>query len=1285
MNIKFSILVPLYNTPDGFLRDMIGSVQGQIYKNWELCLTDASDDDHSYVEEVVKDYVKKDARIKYKKLTQNGGISDNTNACIDISTGNYFALLDHDDVLDKKALNEVARVIRKTQADFIYSDEAKFTTSIEDWFAPNYKPDFSKYELRAHNYICHLTVYSRGLLEKAGKYRKEYDGSQDHDMVLRLTEKANRIVHIPKILYYWRVHGESVSAGVENKSYAVDAAKNAVKAQVERGGLRCEVVTHAPFSLLYHVLYEINGTPEVTVVMYGGESSENFRRSFESLLFNAGYQHLNYLILIEKGQEEDYQKTLREYCEEQDYQIEQVQWKDKEKVNEILSQYGRDYLLFLNVNSEIESKDFVKELLMLAQQRDIGFVGPKIMAQDDTVKGAGIALTKAVDTGVVFRFKGELEESDGYEAGLRHIRSVSAFSEECLMIRTEKFEQLGGFSKEYQWYSVIDGCLKAREKGLDNVWTPYAQVTNYLSETLPNADETAAFMGKWKKLYAQEDPYYNRAVRYDVDHIHDKNTVSSLCKKSINYLQEEGIQGLLERISVYRGGVGRHNSSHINYEPKVAKKHVYKDVLFINGCAPTVPHPPRYRVSHQREQLAACNISSDEIYYENLELDLVRYYRLIIIFRCPYIDIVGEFIKKAHSLNKPVLYDIDDLVIDTKYTDTIPYVARFDSESKKGYDDGVIRMGKTMKLCDAVITTTEGMAAELKRYMPEVFINRNTASERMYELSEKAIYKRDVLPTVDESALPKWLKRGEYMEALKSAEKRKNGGIRIGYFSGSITHSDDFQMILPAVVQTLKENPEAELHIVGELELPEELKNYKRQVVAAPFTEWEKLPDLIASVDINLGPITESIFNEAKSENKWVEAALVKVPTIASNIGAFKRMIRHGETGLLCNTTEEWYHALALLIYNEKERKRLAENAYQYVKKNCVTIYTGQKLANYIRGKMTTNVAFILPSTNISGGVLVALKHLLFLKKAGYDAFIINEDRKNGYLSFEDEKLPVLSMKDTEFEGMLDKGVATMWETVSFLQEHRNVRECYYLVQNYETDFYEPNNPLRIEAERTYYPRFEMKFVTISKWCEKWLMDDYGIAATYVPNGIDTELFYPVERSFDGKIRILIEGDSSVYYKNVDESFRIVEKLDKSKYEIWYLSYDGKPKAWYYVDKFFNRIPHEKVADIYRQCHILLKSSILESFSYPPLEMMATGGFVVVAPNGGNVEYLKDGENCVMYQRGNIEMAINKIEAICSNVGLRNALLEGGKKTSRQREWCSLKNRIIDIYEIKND
>ena len=253
MKEKFSILVPLYNTPDVFLHDMIDSVQNQTYKNWELCLADASDKEHSYVEDIVNEYAQKDRRIKYAKLSQNRGISENTNACIDISTGNYMVLLDHDDVLDKRALKEVARVISKTGADFIYSDEAKFTTSIEDWFAPNYKPDFSKYELRAHNYICHLTVYSRELLEQAGRYRKECDGSQDHDMVLRLTERAKRIEHIPKILYYWRVHRESVSAGVENKSYAIDAAKKAVLDQVNRSGENAEIVTHNPFPLLYDV------------------------------------------------------------------------------------------------------------------------------------------------------------------------------------------------------------------------------------------------------------------------------------------------------------------------------------------------------------------------------------------------------------------------------------------------------------------------------------------------------------------------------------------------------------------------------------------------------------------------------------------------------------------------------------------------------------------------------------------------------------------------------------------------------------------------------------------------------------------------------------------------------------------------------------------------------------------------------------------------------------------------------------------------------------------------
>ena len=211
--------------------------------------------------------------------------------------------------------------------------------------------------------------------------------------------------------------------------------------------------------------------------------------------------------------------------------------------------------------------------------------------------------------------------------------------------------------------------LESRKAGYDNLWTPYAEMTDYTSVCVPRTAETERFYLKWKAFLSKEDPYYNKAIRYDIDDIHDKNTgVLTLCKKSVEYFREEGLGGLVSQLVYIVDVKVERSSNHITYVPKMAKKRTYKDVLFINGCAPTVPHPPRYRVTHQREQLAACNISSDEVYYENLELDLVRYYRLIIIFRCPYIDIVGQFIKQAKALNKPVLYDKYDLVIDTKYT-----------------------------------------------------------------------------------------------------------------------------------------------------------------------------------------------------------------------------------------------------------------------------------------------------------------------------------------------------------------------------------------------------------------------------------------------------------------------------------------------------------------------------------------------------------------------------------------------------------------------------------------
>ena len=585
--------------------------------------------------------------------------------------------------------------------------------------------------------------------------------------------------------------------------------------------------------------------------------------------------------------------------------------------------------------------------------------------------------------------------------------------------------------------------------------------------------------------------------------------IRELTAKTLHTLKEEGI------ISV-----GRKAKSYVHTARTVgrdAKDRVYKDVLFINGCDESVPHPARYRVTHQREQLAANNISTGEVYYVNLQLDQVRYYRTFVFFRCPYTDMIGEFIKLAKKLNKRVLFDIDDLVVDTKYTDTIKYLDSMSKEERALYDDGVMRMGRTLKLCDAAITTTERLAEELGHYVPEVFINRNTASEEMCALSK---------------------------EALKN-KTRKDDHVGIGYFSGSLTHNDDFELVLPALTKVMEKYPQVQLHVVGELDLPEALQQYKARVVSHPFVDWKKLPSLIAEVDINLAPLEQSIFNEAKSENKWVEAALVKVPTVASNVGAFQRMIVSGETGILCDTEEEWVEQLSRLVEDKKERDRIAENAHRYCTKKCVTVYTGFPLVKFIKKYTTPNIAFILPSLNISGGIMVALWHAVMLQDAGMDVTLFNVDNSIQWCTFKEHQIPVMSQDLRLVEGRIDKAVATMWTTVAFLENYQNIEKRYYLVQNFETDFYEPGVPLRVFANQSYIPKVPIQYLTISKWCEDWLRDDYEQIARYAPNGIEKANFPHHKREMNGKIRILIEGDCGVEYKNVDESFKITNELIK--------------------------------------------------------------------------------------------------------------------------------------------
>ena len=726
--------------------------------------------------------------------------------------------------------------------------------------------------------------------------------------------------------------------------------------------------------------------------------------------------------------------------------------------------------------------------------------------------------------------------------------------------------------------------------------------------------------------------------------------MSELVQRAVKSLKEEGSMRFLKKsVRYFKRRVLQAKTAitePVAYSPMV-------DVLFINGCDSSVPHPARYRVTHQREQLTANNIITDEVYYMNLQLQQVKYANLFVFFRCPHTDVIEEFIRQAKELNKTVLFDIDDLVVDTEYTDTIKYIQDMSKADKELYDDGVNRMGRTLKLCEGAITTTERLAHELGKYVSEVFINRNTASERMYELSENVNKNRD-----DEE-------------------------VRIGYFSGSITHNDDFRLVMPALCRLLDKYANLRLYVVGELELPKELQPYSEQIVSTPFLDWQELPQLIASVDINLGPLEQSIFNEAKSENKWVEAALVKVTTVASNVGAFARMIQNEVTGFLCDTDEQWYDTLEKLIVDKTLRDTIANKAYEYVKENCLTIYTGKPLSDYIRSKMRPSIVFVLPSTEISGGIMVALKHAAIIQRTGYNVTILADNPSLSWMEYDGCRFPVIGFGQNPVHAYFDKAVATMWCTTPFVETHPKIKDRYYLVQNYEVDFYKPNVVLRLQANQTYNLEKNINYITISKWCQGWLKDKYHKDAAYAPNGIVGEKFYAKDRTFKGKVRILIEGDCAVEYKKIDESFTITNQLDPEKFEIWYMSYNENPKKWYRYDKFLHRVAYDDVPDVYRQCDILLKSSNLESFSYPPLEMMATGGFAVVVPNGGNSEYLRDGYNCLLYESGNIEEAINCIEQICKDKKLRDLLSRGAQETVRNRDWNSIEEDVLKLYDIR--
>lgn len=557
--VKFSILVPLWNTPRQFLKDMISSVINQTYTNWELCLADGSDEEHSYVGAICQEYaVQADGRIVYRKLDRNEGIAGNTNQCYQLATGEYIGLFDHDDVLHPSALYEYVKVINETGADFIYCDEATFKDgSLDKLVNLHFKPDYAPDTLCGNNYICHFSVFSRHLLEEdAELFRTSLDGSQDHDMILRLTSRAKRVYHVPRLLYYWRSHEGSVASDIEAKPYAVEAAKRAVSDHLQKRGFsHFQISSTRAFPTIFRIRYQVEGNPRISVIIPNRDHREDLKRCIDSILERSTYDNYE-LVIVENGSTSqeikdyysellgyDYGRALREDRAEKrsaapydagvlisestgrgEPAIKIVVYNDSfnySAINNLGAEYAAgEYILLLNNDTQVITFDWMEELLMYAQREDVGAVGAKLYYGDHTIQHAGVVIGMGAH-GTAGHSHYKLNFQDlGYMGRLCYTQDVSAVTGACLMVRKSLYQQVGGLDESFAVsLNDVDLCLRLREFGKLNIFTPFAELYHNESESRgddthgDNAvrynEEAARFRERWKTLLEQGDPYFN--------------------------------------------------------------------------------------------------------------------------------------------------------------------------------------------------------------------------------------------------------------------------------------------------------------------------------------------------------------------------------------------------------------------------------------------------------------------------------------------------------------------------------------------------------------------------------------------------------------------------------------------------------------------------------------------------------------------------------------------------------------------------------------------------------
>ena len=505
-----SIIMPVYNVAGEWLIKAIESVRGQYYQNWELCIVDdASTKKH--IKRILRKYANQDQRIKVGYLKENQGISGASNAALSLAKGEFIGLLDNDDELSPDALYEVVKLLNQHKnADMIYSDEDHIDMRGQR-VKPYFKPDWSLDMFLSNMYTCHLGVYRKSLIDKIGGFRNGYDGAQDYDLVLRLTEKTNNIYHIPKILYHWREIQGSTSASSDAKPYVVKYAKRALRNAMQRRNIKAKVLD-GKFLTSYRIKRDIAGNPMISIIIPTKDAIDILAKCVESIKQKTSYKNYEIIIIDNNSQK---QASRDYFAKSNELGFRVLQYKplfNFAAINNYAVGHARgEHILFLNNDMEVIKKGWLKAMLEHSQREEVGAVGAKLIYPDERIQHAGIIMGIGGVAG--HGHKLYKRNSHGYFGSLDLIRNYSGVTAACLMMRKKVFEEVMGMEENLpRAFNDVDLCLKLRKAGYLIVYTPYSELYHFESYSRPSGVEPyeIEFMfKKWGQNFLKKDLYYN--------------------------------------------------------------------------------------------------------------------------------------------------------------------------------------------------------------------------------------------------------------------------------------------------------------------------------------------------------------------------------------------------------------------------------------------------------------------------------------------------------------------------------------------------------------------------------------------------------------------------------------------------------------------------------------------------------------------------------------------------------------------------------------------------------